>query len=177
MADAWRSYLELAYGLGKTSRKRADKAVRELVGKGNAKASELQQMVEDLMAAGGANRDAIVELIRTELDKALNRVGLVKAEEVAALRERVAELEAAVAAAPGGAGVVDGAVVSGAAAAPAAAKKAVAKKAAAAKASGVVPGAPAATGAKAAKAAPVAKKAVAKKAVAKKGTPAKKAAQ
>jgi polyhydroxyalkanoate synthesis regulator phasin len=167
MADAWRSYLEMAYGLSKTSRKKAEKAVREVVGKSGAKASELQQMVEDLLATSGSNRDALVEVIRTELDRALNRVGLAKAEEVAALRERVAELEASLATAPSKAAAADTGKAE-----PAAAKRAApAKKA--------VKAAPAASTAKsgattsgAKKAAPVkktaAKKTVAKKTVAKK---------
>ena len=51
-------------------------------------------MVEDLLAAGSANRDAVVELVRTEMDKSLDRVGLAKADELAALRDRIAALEA-----------------------------------------------------------------------------------
>jgi len=99
MADAWRSYLEMAYGLTKTSQKKAEKAVRDLVGKGNAKAGELQTMAEDLMASADANRNAVTKLVQAELDKALGRVGLVKAEEVAALQKRVDELEAKLASA------------------------------------------------------------------------------
>lgn len=161
MADAWRSYLEMAYGLSKTSRKKAEKAVRELVGKSGAKASELQQMAEDLLATSGANRDALVELIRTELDRALNRVGLAKAEEVAALRDRVAELEASLAAPKSAA--ADLAQAKAASSAPAK-KAAVVKKAA-----------PASKKAAPAPAAKKASAASAKKTVAKKASPAKKA--
>jgi polyhydroxyalkanoate synthesis regulator phasin len=158
--------MEMAYGLSKTSRKKAEKAVRELVGKSGAKASELQQMVEDLLATGGSNRDALVELIRTELDRALNRVGLAKAEEVAALRERVAELEASAAVGHAASPAADLAK-----AAPVASKKASSKPAAAPAAK------PAATAksAGAAKSAPAKKAVTAKKTVAKKA-PAKKAA-
>jgi polyhydroxyalkanoate synthesis regulator phasin len=170
MADAWRSYLEMAYGLSKTSRKKAEKAVREVVGKSGAKASELQQMVEDLLTTSGANRDALVEVIRTELDRALNRVGLAKAEEVAVLRERVAELEASLAVAPSKAAATDMGKAQPAAAKRAApAKKAV--KAAPAAKSGAASGATSGGVKKAA----TAKKTVAKKTVAKK-TVAKKAA-
>jgi polyhydroxyalkanoate synthesis regulator phasin len=166
MADAWRSYLEMAYGLSKTSRKKAEKAVREVVGKSGAKASELQQMVEDLLATSGSNRDALVEVIRTELDRALNRVGLAKAEEVAALRERVAELEASLAVAPSKAAAADMGKAQPAAAKRAApAKKAVkAAPAASTAKSGVASGA---TSGRVKKAATT-KKTVAKKTVAKK---------
>ena len=98
MTDAWQSYLEMAMGLTKTSKKKAEKAVKELVGKGNAKASELQGMAESLVAAGLANRESLTKLVESELDRAMSKVGLVKAEEVAELRKRVAELEAKLAA-------------------------------------------------------------------------------
>ncbi|NUT36182.1 MAG: hypothetical protein HOV79_24250 [Hamadaea sp.] len=189
MAEAWRSYLEMAYGLSKTSRKKAEKAVRELVGKSGAKAGELQTMAEDLMASADANRDALTKLVRSELDKALSRVGLVKAEEVEALQERVAELEAKLASTSSSvaASLVEAAP---AAVAPVAAKKAAAKKTVAKKAPAKA--APAATKAAPAKETPAkaapakagastaakapAKKTVAKKAPAKKA-PAKKAGQ
>jgi polyhydroxyalkanoate synthesis regulator phasin len=171
MADAWRSYLEMAYGLSKTSRKKAEKAVREVVGKSGAKASELQQMVEDLLATSGSNRDALVEVIRTELDRALNRVGLAKAEDVAVLRERVAELEASLAVAPSAAAADTGKAEPAAAKRAAPAKKAV--KAAPA-ASTAKSGAASGGAAGGAKKAATAKKVVVKKTVAKK-TAAKKA--
>lgn len=168
MAEAWRSYLEMAYGLSKTSRKKAEKAVRDLVGKGGAKAGELQVMAEDLMASADANRDALTKLVRSELDKALSRVGLVKAEEVEALQKRVTELEAKLgsAAGPVAASLAEAAP---AAAAPVAAKKAPAKKVVAKKTTPAKAATPAEKTATAAKKAP-AKKTVAKKAPAKKAS-------
>jgi polyhydroxyalkanoate synthesis regulator phasin len=163
MADAWRSYLEMAYGLSKTSRKKAEKAVREVVGKSGAKASELQQMVEDLLATSGSNRDALVEVIRTELDRALNRVGLAKAEEVAALRERVAELEASLATAPSKAAAADTGKAE-----PAAAKRAAPAKKAVKAAPAAKSGAALSATSGGVKKAATAKKTVAKKTVAKK---------
>src|SRR5688500_14255672 len=94
MTDAWQSYLEMAMGLTKTSKKKAEKAVKELVGKGNAKAGELQNMAESLVAAGLANRESLTKLVESELERALGRVGLAKAEELTELRRRVADLEA-----------------------------------------------------------------------------------
>jgi len=93
VSDAWQSYLEMAMGLTKASRKKAEKAVKELVGKGNAKAGELQTMAESLVAAGLSNREALTKLVDAEIEKALGRVGLVKSDEVTALQRRVAELE------------------------------------------------------------------------------------
>jgi polyhydroxyalkanoate synthesis regulator phasin len=93
MQDAWRSYLDLALGLTETSRKKATKVARKLVGRGNATAEQLQSMAEDLVTTSLANREALTRLIRFELERALGKVGLATAEEVTALNARVKELE------------------------------------------------------------------------------------
>ncbi|UWZ34876.1 hypothetical protein Drose_27330 [Dactylosporangium roseum] len=128
--EAWRAYLELAYGMTEATTKKATKTVRRLVGKSGATAEQLQAMAEDLLKAGTANREALTKLVRYELDRALGAVGLATADEVAALTAKVRELEAQLKAAsapvhepapPVGAEVVE----------PAPAKKTVAKKTAA----------------------------------------------
>jgi polyhydroxyalkanoate synthesis regulator phasin len=93
MQDAWRAYLELALGLTETSRKRAQEAVRRLVGSGGATAAQLQGLAEELMSTGLANREALTKLVRFEVDRALGVVGLATAEEVAELTGRVRQLE------------------------------------------------------------------------------------
>ena len=92
--EAWRAYLELAYGMTEATTKKATKTVRRLVGRSGATAEQLQVMAEDLLKAGTANREAMTKLVRYELDRALGAVGLATAEEVAALTSRVHELEA-----------------------------------------------------------------------------------
>ena len=46
---AWKSYLELAAGLGETSRKRVRKVVRDMVGKGNATADQLKAITSEVL--------------------------------------------------------------------------------------------------------------------------------
>ncbi len=143
MQEAWRAYLDLAMGLTETSRKRATKVAKKLVGRGNATADQLQSMAEELINTSVANREAITRLIRFELDRALGRVGLATAEEVSELTTRVRELEQelsearAAAAAAQATTTTIGAPVGAAGPVKAVrkvAKKAVAKKAAAKKA-------------------------------------------
>src|SRR5258708_7661352 len=93
MQDAWRAYLDLALGFTETSRKRAMKVAKKLVGRSGATAEQLQSMAEDLVNTSLANRESLIRLVRFELDRALGRVGLATAEEVAALTKRVRELE------------------------------------------------------------------------------------
>jgi len=92
--EAWRAYLELAYGVTEATTKQATKTVRRLVGKGGATAEQLQTMAEDLLRAGSNNRDALTKLVRYELDRALGAVGLATADEVSALTTKVHQLEA-----------------------------------------------------------------------------------
>src|SRR5919205_3971824 len=93
MPDAWRAYLEMALGLTEAPRKRAQKVAGDLVNRGGATAAQLQGLVEDLLSAGMANREALTNIVRYEVDKALGAVGLATAEEVSDLTARVRELE------------------------------------------------------------------------------------
>jgi polyhydroxyalkanoate synthesis regulator phasin len=196
--DAWRAYAEIVLGMTEASRKRATKVAKQFLGKGGGTAEQVQAFADELFKAGVANREQLTQVVRSELDRALARVGLAKADEVATLESRVRDLEAQlatrettaaaqksaeearveVAAATGVGSSIEKAPVK------TVAKKTVAKKAVVAKkAPGsaeplatveVVPPATAATGTTAktdttAKISPV-KKTVAKKAVAKKTT-------
>jgi polyhydroxyalkanoate synthesis regulator phasin len=171
MRDAWRAYLDLALGFTEASRKQATKVARRLVGKGGATAEQVQSVAEELVKTSLANRESLTRLVRFELDRALGRVGLATAEEVADLTSRVRDLEQRLRAAEA------------TAAAPAGATDGVAQPAAAAKAATAkVPPPPPPAPSEAAKAAPrkaspaPAKKAAAKVAPAASGVAAKKAA-
>jgi polyhydroxyalkanoate synthesis regulator phasin len=187
MQDAWRAYVDLALGFTEASRKRATKVARRLVGKGGATAEQLQSMAEELLSTSLANRESLSRLVRLELDRALSRVGLATAEEVADLTSRVRDLEqrlrtaeqtapapaasppaAATAATPSGSAAATRAP--GGHAQPENAVRPAATKAAPAKVPAKAPAkAPAEAPAKATNTSPaVAKKAVAKKVVAKK---------
>ena len=150
--DAWRTYLEMVLGLTESSRNKAMKVAKKLVGKGGLTAEQLQTLADELVKASVANREALANLIRIELDRALERVGLARVEDVASLQSRVRDLETELARRGDGA------------AAPPAAEPAPTPE------PGPEPAAPVPAPATQ----PVAKKAVAKKAVAKK-TVAKKA--
>lgn len=93
MQDAWRAYLELALGLSEASRRKAQQVVRDLAGRGEATAAQLQAAASELLSANRANRETIVRLVRYEVERALGAVGLATAEEVGTLTARVEELE------------------------------------------------------------------------------------
>lgn len=93
MQEAWRTYLELATGLGEASRKQVRKVVKDAIGRGNATAEQMRAITSDLVAANVANREALTKLVKFEVDRALGRVGLATADEVGELTARVHDLE------------------------------------------------------------------------------------
>jgi polyhydroxyalkanoate synthesis regulator phasin len=93
MQDAWRAYLELAYGLTEASRKRAKKVAKDLAGKGGATAAQLQSLTEDLLSTSRKNREGLSRLVRYEVDRALGALGLATSDEVNELNNRIRELE------------------------------------------------------------------------------------
>lgn len=133
MQDAWRAYLELAFGLTEASKKRAKKVAKELVGKGGATAAQLQSFAEDLVSTSRDNRETLARLVRSEVDRALGAVGLATAEDMAQLNSRIQELEQQVRSAPSPASAATAPKATTTTTVPrrTTAKKAVAKKTAA----------------------------------------------
>src|SRR4051812_8069869 len=93
MQDAWRGDLGMALGLTEGPRRRARKGATELVSRGGATAAQMQELVEEVLSAGVANREALTTIVRHEVERALGTVGLATAEEVADLTSRVRDLE------------------------------------------------------------------------------------
>jgi hypothetical protein len=104
--DALRSYLQLASGLTDVTRERAKAAAQALVSGnpleggtsavtafGTSVTANAGALADDLVAASKANRKLLIGLIRSEVDRAVHRLGLATGDEVDALSERVARLE------------------------------------------------------------------------------------
>lgn len=96
-----RNYLEMATGLTEASAAKAMEVAGSLISQGMSLgnkqpadvASSVAQAADDLMAQSKTNRDLLIGLIRTEVDKAIGRVGFVREDELAALRARVERIE------------------------------------------------------------------------------------
>ena len=101
-----RNYLEMATGLTEATASKAMEVAGLLIAQGVSMgtkqpvdvASSVAQAADDLMAQSKTNRDLLIGLIRTEVDKAIGRVGFVREDELGALRARVEKLEAHLAA-------------------------------------------------------------------------------
>jgi polyhydroxyalkanoate synthesis regulator phasin len=108
MLDAVRGYLQLASGLTEVTMRKARDVAQSLLsgdidgvvaGKdaaadaAKAMGSQVQDLADDIVAQATANRELLIGLIRTELDRAAGRMGFVREEELAAVRRTVARLE------------------------------------------------------------------------------------
>jgi hypothetical protein len=106
--ESVRGYVQLASGLSELTRARATEAAHGLLSlqgagmeSGSKLAVQVSALAEELLAAATANRHNLTALIRSEVDTAVNRIGLVPAEqlqesqaEVTALRAELAALRA-----------------------------------------------------------------------------------
>lgn len=93
MNDALKGYLALASGLTEVTRAKATAAAKALVAQGEAAASQVTALADDLVTQSKNNREAVTALVRYEVDKALGRVGFARADEVSELTARVRQLE------------------------------------------------------------------------------------
>jgi len=98
--DSLKTYIQLASGLTEATAAKAKEAVTGLIGQGLGMSTKtpdvvgsVQEMADDLLATSKSNRDLLLSLIRTEVDKAVGRVGFVREDELAALRKHVQRLD------------------------------------------------------------------------------------
>jgi BMFP domain-containing protein YqiC len=107
--ESVRAYVQLASGLGDVTRARAMEAAQGLltlpaagIATGTKVASQASILADELLAAATANRSNLQTLVRTEVDVAMTRLGLVPVQrleeaqaEAARLREELAALRSA----------------------------------------------------------------------------------
>jgi len=106
MWENLRMYLTMASGLTDVTTAKAKEVARGLVQQGlsvvqgadTSVVGSVQEIAEDLVSTSKANRELLTTLIRSEVDKAVARMGFVREDELAAMRKRVKDLEAQVAA-------------------------------------------------------------------------------
>lgn len=102
MLEGLRGYLQLASGVTEVTASKARDAAMSLVsqglqltGKTPDVVGSVQDIADDLVATSKQNREMLVAMIRTEVDRAVGRMGFVREDELAALRLRVERLEKA----------------------------------------------------------------------------------
>jgi hypothetical protein len=104
--DALRGYVQLANGLTDVTRQRALQTAKLLLDQGGDMVDmamstattagftrQAQSLAEDLLATSRTNRDLLIGLVRTEVERAVARLGLVGADELAAMTRVVERLQ------------------------------------------------------------------------------------
>jgi polyhydroxyalkanoate synthesis regulator phasin len=103
MLDDLRTYLQMATGMTEATTAKAREAVSGLLATGMSLTSkavpapemmgQVQELADDLMTTSKNNREMLTAMIRSEVDKAVGRMGFVREDELAALRRHVQKLE------------------------------------------------------------------------------------
>jgi polyhydroxyalkanoate synthesis regulator phasin len=103
MVDDLRNYLQMAAGLTEATTSKAKDVVATLLSQGMSLSSrampapemmgQVQELADNLVTTSKDNREALVGMIRTEVDRAVGRMGFVREDELAALRRHVERLE------------------------------------------------------------------------------------
>ena len=100
--DGLRGYIQLANGLTDVTRERARSAARAMLAQGEVGVgavvpapvrSQVGALTDDLLATSRANRDLLVNLVRTEVERSVARLGLVSAQELSSATRRARSLE------------------------------------------------------------------------------------
>ncbi len=114
--EALRGYVQLATGLTEVTVTRAREAAAALLSQGldltgavpvpgkdqataaaTVAAGQVAKLADDLVETSEQNRELLVGLVRTEVDRAAGRMGFVREEELAAVRRHVSRLESSLA--------------------------------------------------------------------------------
>jgi polyhydroxyalkanoate synthesis regulator phasin len=98
MFEEMRGYVQLASGLTEVTTARAKELAQSLLGQGKAVVppdvvGQVQGLADELVETSRTNRELLVGLVRTEVDRAVGRMGFVREDELAALRRHVQRLE------------------------------------------------------------------------------------
>jgi len=100
MLNDLRGYLQLANGLSDVTRAKAKEIAMELVNQGIALSTkapdikgQVQELADDLLSTSRNNREMLLGLVTSEVDRAVSRMGFVREDELAAVRRHVQRLE------------------------------------------------------------------------------------
>lgn len=103
MLEDLRNYLQMASGLTEATTAKAKDVVTGLLAQGISLSTralpapemmgQVQELADDLVSTSRNNRELLTGMIRSEVDRAVGRMGFVREDELAALRRHVQRLE------------------------------------------------------------------------------------
>ncbi len=101
MSDGLQRYLEVASGLTRTTVGVTERAVAQFVRHGEVAAEHAERLLDELIARSIESSGALAQLVRTEVERGLERAGFVRSDELERLRRDVEALRREVAARDG----------------------------------------------------------------------------
>ena len=100
MLNDLRGYLQLANGLSDVTKAKAKEIAMELVNQGIALSTkapdikgQVQELTDELLSTSRNNRELLLGLVTSEVDRVVSRMGFVREDELAAVRRHVQRLE------------------------------------------------------------------------------------
>lgn len=97
MFEDLKGYLTMATGITEVTAARALDIARALMAQAGEAAppppAGVQDLAEDLIATGRDNREAVAAMVRSEVDRAVHRMGFVREDELATVRRHMERLE------------------------------------------------------------------------------------
>ncbi|MBW3604839.1 MAG: hypothetical protein KY460_08010 [Actinobacteria bacterium] len=92
MSDELQRYLEVASDVTRTTLGVTERAVAQFVRQGEVAAEHAERLVDELIARSVESSGAVAHLVRAEVERAIERAGFVRSEELEALRDEVGVL-------------------------------------------------------------------------------------
>lgn len=93
MKDLIQKGLSLGLGLAVMSKEQIEKAVDELVKKGELSATESKEFINDLIRKGDEQQREINSKLQDQVKKILNELSIPQKEDIERLEKRIAQLE------------------------------------------------------------------------------------
>jgi len=90
--STWQRYLDMASGLTQVTQRKAESVVKTLVRQGEVAADRAERVVDELLTRSDANRKAIASLVKTETQRAVERLNLARQRDVERLETKVTKL-------------------------------------------------------------------------------------
>lgn len=89
MPNPLNRYVEMAAGLTTVTVQAAERIVQRLVQEGEVAADRAERVVADVLEASERNRGELMELVRAEVDRAVERLNLATRGDLDAMEERL----------------------------------------------------------------------------------------
>jgi len=93
MEDVWRKAKHFGLGVVDFTREKVEALVNDMVKRGELSEDETSQAVAEIMEKAKSEQDALLEKLKSLVEKTISEAGLARAADLEALEKRLAALE------------------------------------------------------------------------------------